>query len=188
MELDLEQARRRAKELLRAARAGDAAALALLRPDRTPRLADAQRAVAQDLGFASWPALLGHVDATHGEVAVVLEAASPLAAARAGWGERGEVEVVTHVSYAPGRPVRVRVRKRGRRYELDDVGVAVTAAGRPQGWMAVAERVVAEEGLNVNRPGRVFVAVVEGRDLDALVRKVAETSLAVHAALLELDG
>jgi hypothetical protein len=79
------------------------------------------------------------------------------------------------------------VRKRGHRYDIDGLGGAVTGPGTPPGWMAVAERVVAEEGLNVNRPGRVFASVIEGRDLDALVMKVARTSLAVHAALLELD-
>ncbi|MEA2395900.1 MAG: hypothetical protein QOJ82_3791, partial [Solirubrobacteraceae bacterium] len=63
MELDLDQARRRAKELVRAARAGDPAALTRMRGDRAPRLADAQRAVAADLGFASWPALVQHVEA-----------------------------------------------------------------------------------------------------------------------------
>ena len=45
---------------------------------------------------------------------------------------------------------------------------------------------MAELGLNVNRPGRVFVQVVEGRDLDRLVQQVAEASLAVYAQLLEL--
>jgi hypothetical protein len=58
MDIDVEQARRRAKELLRAARAGDEAALAQLRGDRAPRLADGQRAVARELGFRSWPALV----------------------------------------------------------------------------------------------------------------------------------
>jgi hypothetical protein len=67
MELDLDQARRRAKELLRAARAGDPDALARMRDDRAPRLADAQRAVAADLGFRSWPALVVHVGASHGD-------------------------------------------------------------------------------------------------------------------------
>src|SRR5918992_671350 len=67
MELDLDQARRRAKELLRAARAGDPDALARMRDDRAPRLADAQRAVAADLGFRSWPALVAHVDASRGD-------------------------------------------------------------------------------------------------------------------------
>jgi ankyrin repeat protein len=67
MELNLDQARRRAKELLRAARAGEGEALARFRDDRAPRLADAQRAVAQDLGFASWPALVHHVEASRGD-------------------------------------------------------------------------------------------------------------------------
>src|SRR5689334_9067781 len=67
MELDLDQARRRAKELLRAARAADPDALARFRADREPRLADAQRAVAADLGFRSWPALVHHVNATTGD-------------------------------------------------------------------------------------------------------------------------
>jgi hypothetical protein len=52
----------------------------------------------------------------------------------------------------------------------------------------VAERVVAAVGLNVNRPGRVFVTVVEGRDLDRLVRQVAEASLAVYVALLDAEA
>lgn len=67
MDIDLDQARRRAKELLRAARAADPEALARLRADRAPRLADAQYAIAQDLGYASWPALVAHVDAVRGD-------------------------------------------------------------------------------------------------------------------------
>ena len=55
MELDLDQARRRAKERLRAARRGEVT----LREDREPRLADAQRSVANELGLPSWPALVG---------------------------------------------------------------------------------------------------------------------------------
>jgi ankyrin repeat protein len=73
--VDLEQARRRAKELLRAARAGDPAALARLRDDRAPRLTDAQRAVANDLGFSSWPALVSHVEALRGDRAKLVHAA-----------------------------------------------------------------------------------------------------------------
>ena len=47
------------------------------------------------------------------DVAVLLEEASPLSAARAGWGERGEIELDTGLVYALGKPVRVHVRKRG---------------------------------------------------------------------------
>jgi ankyrin repeat protein len=67
MEPNLDQARRRAKELLRAARARDPEALAPLRDDREPRLADAQRPVANDLGFSSWPELVHHVEASRGD-------------------------------------------------------------------------------------------------------------------------
>lgn len=55
---DLEQLRRQAKELLRAARSGDASALAqLAEVGREPNLAMAQRCIAREHGFASWPAL-----------------------------------------------------------------------------------------------------------------------------------
>ena len=56
--LNLDQARRRAKELLAAAQAGDAEALARV---RRPQLADAQYAVAKELGFSSWPQLVATV-------------------------------------------------------------------------------------------------------------------------------
>jgi hypothetical protein len=162
MQFDLDQARRRAKELLRAARAGDPDALARMRDDRAPRLADAQRAVAVELGFASWPALM---DAA----------------------ERGLVVRETGLAYLPGRPVRIGVRRRGNRYDIDDLGGAVAIAGRPPGWHEAAERVVAELGWNVNRDGVVFVQAVEGRDIDALVRRTGAASAAVLDALLELE-
>jgi len=63
---NLEQQRKLAKDLLRAARAADAAALARMRavrPDaaaaaRSLKLADAQLAVAREGGFESWPKLI----------------------------------------------------------------------------------------------------------------------------------
>ena len=61
--IDLDRARRDAKALLRAARTGDAQALARMRADREPRLADAQLAVARQLGEPSWPALVRRVEA-----------------------------------------------------------------------------------------------------------------------------
>src|SRR4051812_42810995 len=98
------------------------------------------------------------------ELPVRPELAEGLAAARAGWAERGEVMLDAGVDYATGRPVRVHLRKRERRYTLDDDGAAVASAGRPHGWLAAAERAAAEEGVNVNRRGVVFVPAVEGRD------------------------
>jgi hypothetical protein len=40
--------------------------------------------------------------------------------------------------------------------------------------------------MNVNRRGVVFVPAVEGRDIDALARRLGETSRACYFALLEL--
>jgi hypothetical protein len=63
-------------------------------------------------------------------------------------------------------------------------GRAIEAAGRPPGWQAVAERVVEDYAINVNRRGVVFVQTNEAR-LAPLVVRVAECSLALYEALLE---
>jgi ankyrin repeat protein len=61
---NLEQQRKLAKDLIRAARAADPAAVARIRavgpaaPPRSLKLADAQRALARESGFASWPKLV----------------------------------------------------------------------------------------------------------------------------------
>lgn len=91
------------------------------------------------------------------------------------------------VEYFPGHPVVVSKRKRGNRYDFDDGGAAVALAGQPPGWLDVSQRVVAEEGLNVNRKGVVFVQGFEGRDLGRLEHKVADASRAVYLALLERE-
>jgi hypothetical protein len=73
--LNLEQQKKRAKELLRAARAGDAGALARLVAARAPsaasaasasgaalKLADAHVVIARELRFASWAKLKSHIE------------------------------------------------------------------------------------------------------------------------------
>jgi hypothetical protein len=60
----LEQLRKQARDLLRRARGGNEEALAhLAAGNRRVTLADAQRAVARDHGFASWARLRSHVEA-----------------------------------------------------------------------------------------------------------------------------
>jgi hypothetical protein len=81
----------------------------------------------------------------------------------------------------------VRVRKRGRRYDLDDEGRATRPAGKPAGWLEVCDRLMAEAGFNVNRRGVVFVSVVEGRDLASIALRLADSSVAVYSTLLELS-
>ena len=55
---------------------------------------------------------------------------------------------MTRLRYREGEPVQVRERRREHWVELDDEGRAVELAGKPPGWLKVAERVVAEEGMN----------------------------------------
>jgi hypothetical protein len=185
--VNLEYHRKQAKALVRDHRAGAPVArlrveLALGARGKEPvRLGDAQHVIAREHGADSWAAFARAVRAASGGTAAALEAA------RGGWGEHGEALLDTGARYAPGRPVRVRVRKRGRRYDLDDAGGAVEAAGRPSHRLAVAERVAAAHDLNVNREGVVFVPAFEGRDLARLADRVAETSLALYDALLDED-
>jgi ankyrin repeat protein len=61
--MNLEQLRKQAKELVRAARGGDAEALARL-GDEPLRLASAQLVLAREHGHASWPALVHAVEAS----------------------------------------------------------------------------------------------------------------------------
>lgn len=61
--LSLEQQKKRAKELLRAARTGTPAAAARLgKVESEPRLSDAQRTIATELGFAKWTDLKAHIE------------------------------------------------------------------------------------------------------------------------------
>ncbi len=103
-------------------------------------------------------------------------------------GERGGTLRVTALSYIPGRPVRISVRHREHRYDIDDMGTAVAIAGQPPGWQSTAKRTVQALNWNINRNGVVFMQAVEGRDIDALVQRTAEASLAVLEALLETDA
>jgi hypothetical protein len=101
-----------------------------------------------------------------------------------------ETTVDSGIRYSDGDAVLVRIRKRDRRYVIDDAGVAVAkarAAGTTSRWLVIAERVVAGDALNVNRRGVVFVPAVEGRDIDGLARRVAATSRAIESELLGVE-
>jgi ankyrin repeat protein len=72
--VNLEQLRKQAKELTRAARAGDAAALARF-GDLPTKLASAHTVLAREHGYPSWPALVATVEAS--PAAFVLAATAP---------------------------------------------------------------------------------------------------------------
>jgi ankyrin repeat protein len=107
--LDLDRARREAKELLRAARAGDAAALGRIGTP-APQLSDAQLAIARELGARSWPALVRSLEARDAfEAALARGDAEAVAAAIAedpGAATRpvGGREPLLHVTYADADP------------------------------------------------------------------------------------
>jgi ankyrin repeat protein len=119
----------------------------------------------------------GMIETAADELSVQLEEA----------GARAGIVRVTELSYMPGRPIRVSVRRRGHRYDIDDMGTAVAIAGRPPGWREAAERAVQAVGWNINRDGIVLMHAVEGRDIDALVLRTAEASAAVLEAILEIE-
>jgi hypothetical protein len=99
-----------------------------------------------------------------------------------------EAVLDTGLAYTEGEPVLVSVRRRGRRYDLRDDGRALELAGRPAGWQEAAAAAVDTFDLNLTRSGVVFVPAVEGGiDRDWLARRVAEASLAVYDAVLELE-
>ena len=102
--------------------------------------------------------------------------------------ELNEGRLETGLAYTEGEPVLVTIRRRGRRYDLRDDGRALELAGRPAGWREAAAAAVGTFDLNLTRTGVVFAPAVEGGiDRGWLARRVAEASLAVYDALLELE-
>jgi hypothetical protein len=167
----MEYHRKQAKALVRGYRVGDRDAVrraeAVLGRRARERflLSDAQHVVAREAGFRTW---------------------QELREARPEWVEGEDVAVVTDLRYGPDAAIEVTIRKRGWRFDVSDGGRAVELAGRPAGWRDVAERVVDEYWLNVNRRGVVFVQANEAR-LDWLVARIAECSATLYEALLEAE-
>jgi hypothetical protein len=177
----MEHFRKQAKALVRAYRAGDRAAVERAelvlgaRAHTRFLLTDAQHVVAREQGLRTWIDLLR----SH-RAATVEGALAELAQV-----ERGEALVDSGLRYGDGEPVVIRVRKRLQRYDLDDRGRAVGKGGRSPGWLEVAEE--AAEPMNVGRNGAVFVPALEWSHLADLLVRLADSSRAVHEALLDLS-
>lgn len=175
--VDLGRARREAKELLARARLGDPVARGRLRSDRSPRLADAQHAVARSHGFLRWVDLVRAYE----------DAASRLRRAAIG----GDDDAVYELLDAGASP-NARDRRTGRTAllaaaaadQLDSVSALV-------GWVPVDR--FARDGrgrtaLDLARPGSPVAAVLTSCGLGParphLGARYAEQSESVTVELL----
>jgi hypothetical protein len=176
---DLEHYRKQAKALARAYSEREAGAVARAeavlgsRARERFQLSDAQYVLAVEHGCSSWAELKRACERPR------LEALAEV--------ERGEIVLRSDLRYTEGEPVDVFVKKRLHRYAITDQANAVRLAGKSPGWLETAGQVVEDFSLNVNRRGVVCVGTVYPRMLDKLTARIAETSLAVYEALLELD-
>jgi len=163
--IDIVRARREAKALLRAARAGDPRALARLRSEREPCLADAQHAVARGLGERSWPALVARVDALGHEL---------LAAARAGDGD--DVYRLLEAGAPPN----------ARDHESGDTALHVAAA---HGWLDAVDFLVGWMPVDKqarNAAGRTALgACIEGTADLVIAKVLVSVGLELEAWMVE---
>jgi hypothetical protein len=89
------------------------------------------------------------------------------------------------LEYLPGEPVRLRVDVR-RFFEVSDERRAVELAGRPPGWRDVARRIEVERVVNVSRHGAVQLPVMGRHSFEEIAERVANASLELYQALLDL--
>ena len=106
--------------------------------------------------------------------------------------QRGEVVLDTGLTYDGIRPVTVRVTRREGRWNFADDGGAVAAAGTDgQGLKLAGSIDLGDYSVNVSRQGEVSLpgfARSSDQWLNKLPELVAEGSLALYSALLELEG
>jgi hypothetical protein len=170
--VNVEYHRKAAKALVRAHKAGDAAARTRAETVLGTRaqarflLSDALHVVAVEHGYRSWPELMR---------AAVDE-------------ERVDETIDSGLEYLPGQPVLVRVVRRRPRITIGDGGRAIELAGRPSGWREVADRIADELIVNVSRSGTVGLPVSGcGPGFDEIVRRIAHASLVLYEEILDLD-
>jgi hypothetical protein len=176
---DLDHYRKDAKAFVRAFRDSESRAVrraeAVLgrRAHARFALSDAQYVIAVEHGYASWAELKRACERSG------LDGLQGV--------ERGEVVLGYDLRYTEGEPVEVYVKKRLHAFDITDRGNAVRLAGKPPGWLEAATSAVDEYSLNVSRRGVVFVGTVYPRMLEWLCSRTAEASLAVYAAVRDLD-
>jgi hypothetical protein len=176
---DLEHYRKAAKELVHAFRESDRRALrraeAVLggRAHERFALSDAQYVIAAEHGYPTWAEFRRACERTGLEALMGVE--------------RGEVVLDYDLRYTESEQVEVFVKKRLHRFAISDGGKAVRLAGKPPGWLDAAAEAVDEFSLNVSRKGVVCVGTVYPSWLERLCARTADASLAVYAAVRDLD-
>jgi hypothetical protein len=158
-------------------------------------LDEARRVIAKEHGNRTWNELSIIVESRlrfapdHEERFGALLAA--FESARAAWGERGEARLDTGLRYGGARPLVIHARRSPGHYSFSDEAGAVDAAGRPRRWLDVAREVVDADAMNMNLRGVVSMGATDRRDtawLHSIAARMADTSLAVYQALLELEA
>jgi ankyrin repeat protein len=180
---DLAQQRKRAKELLRAVRAGEAAALARLRyghprfadaPDTAlgaAKLHDAQWVIAREYGFSSWAKLKAHIDEITGaglrpyrmfetDLQYYRDRAGGLLSMVAA-GERNALRLVRefHPRYADADDAAIKAN-----VTQDDAEVVLAREHGFDAWRELAARVEALKADAAIEPFRLAFAAIEVED------------------------
>ncbi|MGK9231615.1 ankyrin repeat domain-containing protein [Inquilinus limosus] len=198
---DPEQQKKRAKDLLKALRAGDAEALARFRyshprlahrPDAelvaAAQLSDAQWVVAREYGFASWPKLQAHLAGGPPEIARPFEVELQYYRDRAAGirsnhrtGEAGSIRLVQrfHPRFAAASETEIRAAE----LSQADAELIVARSHGFDDWAAFAERIRAMKDGRAEEPFRAAFEAIRGDDRSALA-----AVLAANPGLVDAKG
>lgn len=102
-----------------------------------------------------------------------------------GLGDSEQADFDVGVRNSQGRPILIRIRRRGDRYRLDDQGASLHAARTPEIWFRLARSVAAETLTNTNRAGRLFFAGITRDQVWARACQLADASRTLEERLLE---
>lgn len=198
---DPEQQRKRAKDLLKALRAGEAGAVARFRyshprlahrPDAeliaAAKLSDAQWVIAREYGFASWPRLQAHLAGEPPEIARPFEVELQYYRDRAAGirsnhrtGEAGSLRLVQrfHPRFAAVSEAEIRAAD----LRQEDAELVVARSHGFADWDSFAGRIEAMKAGRAEEPFRTAFEAIRGDDRAGLA-----AVLAAHPGLVNAKG
>jgi len=199
----MEQQRKRARDLLRAVRAGDAAALSRMHAhhprldfsagaaavQHAARLADAQLVVAREYGFPSWPRLRAHIDMLSGQEVAPVQAfrndleyyrdrAEGLASVHS-TGERNALRLIRrlHPAFADADEARIRDAV----FTQADAELVLAREHGFADWEAFARHIEALAQRTVAAPFRDAFEAIEADNAAALAAALARAPALINA-------